>query len=177
MPDTTLFGTTIEIRILMSMVARLSMRDLEDRITHADLGISALQYGILRALSDQSFTLSELSKKFILDPSTLVPVVDALERKGYVTRGKDPNDRRRAPLSTTQAGKAILNNVALSHENDMLYECMNVLGADKAQALVELLREVVQQFPGGAEMLREVTTRINAYSCDQSTPSSTDPTT
>jgi DNA-binding MarR family transcriptional regulator len=34
----------------------------------------------------------------MLDPSTLVPAVDALERKGLAMRGQDPNDRRRNPL-------------------------------------------------------------------------------
>ncbi|MBK8032480.1 MAG: MarR family transcriptional regulator [Chloroflexi bacterium] len=174
MTETTLFGTTIEIRILMSMIARLSMRDMEEQIEQADLGISGLQYGILRALQGQPFTLSELSKKFILDPSTLVPVIDALERKGFVTRGKDPTDRRRLPLNITEAGTALLNRIPLAHENDMLYVCMNELGADKAQSLLTLLREVMQHLPGGVEMLRDVTTRIQAYSCDR--PASADPT-
>jgi DNA-binding MarR family transcriptional regulator len=159
----------------MSMVGRLSMRNLEEQIAAANLGINGLQYGILRALSFHSFTLSELSRKFALDPSTLVPVVDALERKGYVMRGKDPADRRRAPLSTTDEGKAILNNIPFSPENDMLYQCMNELGDDKARALLVLLREVVQHLPGGEDILQEVTTRINAYLCDQPAESPADP--
>lgn len=143
------------------------MRTLEEQIAAANLGINGLQYGILRALSEQSFTLSELSKKFMLDPSTLVPVVDTLESKGYILRGKDPADRRRTPLFTTDQGKAVLNRVPFSPENDMLYRCMNELGEAKANALLAQLREVILRLPGGAEMLQEIETRVNAYSCDQ----------
>src|SRR5690349_13332653 len=102
----------------MSMVTHVAIRNLEDRLRTMNIGISGLQFGILRTLSGNNFTLSELSKKFMLDPSTLVPVVDALERKGYIVRGKDLNDRRRIPLSVTEEGIAILNNLPFSPEND-----------------------------------------------------------
>lgn len=168
--------TTLEIHILMSIVARLTMRDLEERMTGMNLGINWMQYSLLRALSRGSFTSSELSKKFVLDPSTLVPVIDALERKGYVVRGKDPNDRRRVPLSLTDAGSAVLSQFTLSHENDMLHQSLDVLGDDKTRTLLALLRDLVRAMPGGEELLREIPMRLQSHVCDPSADALTDST-
>ncbi len=167
MTDQPFYAVTIEIRILMSMVTHVAIRHLEDRLRTMNIGISGLQVGVLRTLSHNNFTLSELSKKFMLDPSTLVPVVDALERKGYVMRGKDVNDRRRIPLSVTEEGLAILNNIPFSPENDMLHHSLESMGEEKTHVFLNLLRELVRSLPNGDEMLQEVSTRIHAYSCEQ----------
>jgi len=76
---------SVEIRILASILARVAGRSIEDRFSAHNADISGMQYGILRTLAHQSYTLSELSRRFVVDPSTLVPVIDALERKGLVT--------------------------------------------------------------------------------------------
>ncbi|MBE2272321.1 MAG: MarR family transcriptional regulator [Anaerolinea sp.] len=175
MPLPPLYGATIELRILMAMIARLAMRHHDEHFGTGSLGISGLQYGILRVLSLQSFTLSELSKKFMLDPSTLVPVVDALEGKGLVRRGKDPNDRRRAPLSITESGTATLNHVPLSHEDDLFYQRVAVMGEEKIHRLVALLRELINGMPDGEAMLEEISTRIHAYTCEQPSEEEADP--
>ncbi len=156
----------------MAMISRLAMRHHEEQF---GAGISGLQYGILRVLSLNSFTLSELSKKFVLDPSTLVPVVDALELKGLVRRGKDPHDRRRTPLSITDSGTATLNHVPLSHEDDVFYKSVAKLGEERAHLLVALLRELISSLPDGEVMLQEITTRIQADTCEQPSTEAADP--
>lgn len=170
-----LYMMSVEIRILASIMARVSTRAVNECFTaqHADL--SGLQYGILRTLMHGSSTLSELSRLFVLDPSTLVPVIDALARKDLVARGKDPTDRRRVPISLTQGGIELLRSVPLQHENDLLYQCLNRLGEPKAQQLQTLLREVIAQMPEGNTMLDSVASRLynvhgekftNQASCD-----------
>ena len=121
---------SVEVRILTSTIARLSARSMEDRLSASsqETEISGLQYGVLRRLSRESFTLSELSRQFLLDPSTLVPVVDALENKGLITRGRDPNDRRRIPLSVTPKGETLIESLPFIHEDDLLYQCLADMG-------------------------------------------------
>ena len=46
----------------------------------------------------EPLTSSELSRKFQVDPSTLVPTVNGLEKRGLIYRTRDTNDRRRQPF-------------------------------------------------------------------------------
>jgi DNA-binding MarR family transcriptional regulator len=154
------FMMTVEIRILTAVMSRISHRAIEERFNAHKADISGLQYGILRTLGHESFTLSELSRRFMLDPSTLVPVIDALERKGMVARGHDPNDRRRIPISLTPDGANLLHSVPMYNEDDVLYKSLADMGEDKANELRDLLREVVKRMPEGEAMLESVTSRL-----------------
>ncbi|MEO8394696.1 MAG: MarR family transcriptional regulator, partial [Chloroflexota bacterium] len=147
------FMMTVEIRILASVLTRIASRSVEERFNAHNADISGMQYGILRTLAHQSFTLSELSRRFVVDPSTLVPVIDALERKGLITRGRDPNDRRRIPLSLTENGTALIQNMPFVHEEDLLFKTLDGMGEDKSRQLLSLLREVVKGMPEGEDML------------------------
>lgn len=154
------FMMSVEIRILASIMARISSRSIEERFSAHKADISGLQYGILRSLEHESSTLSELSRKFVLDPSTLVPVIDTLERKGFVLRGKDPADRRRVPISLTQGGVELIHHVPVVHEEDLLFQCLSHLGEAKTLQLQHLLRDVIAQMPEGVEMLKSVSSRL-----------------
>lgn len=134
-----------ELRILTEMIVKASRRDTERRLTASEVGLSGLQYGILRILSDQDHTLSELSHMMHREAATLVPVVDALEDKGLVKRGQDAKDRRRTPLTITGTGRAVLDRVPLVNENDVLVNALRGLGDQKVRRLVTLLRELATE--------------------------------
>ncbi len=156
------FMMTIEIRILATLMARISFHSLEERFNSYGKDLSGLQYGVLRVLSHESATLSELSRQFALDPSTLVPVIDTLERKGLIIRRRDPNDRRRIPLSLSEAGADLIREVPFFQEEDLLYQCLGSMGEDKAVELLSLLREVVKRMPDGETLIESVTSRLYA---------------
>lgn len=145
-----------EIRVLVAQTLKLSVRGLEDRLAAHGAPISGLQYGILRRLEYGTVTLSELSRRFILDPSTLVRAIDALERKGYLRRDRDPLDRRRAPLTLTEAGTTLLGSMPAFHEDDVLMQALATLGPDRTAALLELLRELMLGMPDGSTILADV---------------------
>ena len=158
------FMMTVEIRILASVLARIASRSLEERFSAHEANISGLQYGILRTLAFGSLTLSDLSKRFVLDPSTLVPVIQTLERKNLVTRNRDTNDRRRWMLSLTEEGMELIRSVPVFSEDDLLYKCLGEMGEDKAHNLLNMLREVVQRMPEGREMVDSVAKHIYTVS-------------
>ena len=155
-----LYMMSVEIRILASIMARIASRSIEERFNTHNADISGMQYGILRTLAHQSFTLSELSRRFVVDPSTMVPVIDTLERKGLISRGRDANDRRRIPLSLTENGIALIQNMPFVHEDDLLFKTLNGMGEEKAHELLSLLREVVKGMPEGEEMLQSISSRL-----------------
>ncbi len=133
----------VEIRILISIIAKLNLRAMEQRLNEVMPGISLLQYGLLCRLSDEPCTLSELSSRMLLTPSTLVPVVDKLEREGYLVRGKDPNDRRRTPLIVTDAGRRLLQDIPSLHDDDALIRAAEAMGSGHAEQLRALLHELL----------------------------------
>lgn len=151
-----------ELRILTEMIIKVSRRDTERRLTASEAGISGLQYGILRILSDQDYTLSELSHMMHREPATLVPVVDALEDKGLVKRGKDAKDRRRTPLTITETGTAVLDRVPLVDENDVIVNALKELGDQKVQRLLTLLHELVTKVSKDKNKVAKVNTLTNS---------------
>jgi DNA-binding MarR family transcriptional regulator len=154
----------LEIRVMMMTIGKISRQVMEQRLAESGMEISGLQCGILHYLSHEGdHTLSELSKKFILDPSTLVPVVDSLARKGLVKRGRDPNDRRRIPLSITGEGADLIEQFKMISDDDPALLGLQKMGDDDARQLLTLLRELVRHLPDGEELLESVQSRMDSF--------------
>ncbi len=160
--------TTIEIFVLGTVIAKTTIQSLQRHGILADTGISMLQYGVLRALRHQPLTIAELSKLMMVDPSTLVSVIDVLSRKGLAQRGRDPDDRRRVPISLTEKGNALLADHQaqgpFATEDNPMIESIEAMGEDKALQLLTLLRELVVNLPDGKEILDQVSTRVLFHS-------------
>jgi DNA-binding MarR family transcriptional regulator len=155
-----LYTAANEIRILAALVTKMTGRDLQRRLDSWGTGVSELQYGIMRLLSYQEHTISELSCKFMLDPSTLVPAVDALERKKFARRGTDPVDRRRNPLSLTEHGAEFVARVRVVDSQDSLVKSLNAMNGEQCHQLLMLLRELVSRMAGGEDVLHHVSYRV-----------------
>jgi DNA-binding MarR family transcriptional regulator len=149
-----------EVQIMFGVVHRLGFQAMAQHLSAHGSRISPLQFGMLRMLSVERMTLSELSRKFQLDPSTLVPSVDGLEQRGLIVRVKDPTDRRRQPLELTPDGEALLQNMPAHFENDPLVEGMRHLGEAKAARLIELMRRLISTMPDGDTTLCEIQERM-----------------
>jgi len=132
--QTALFGLLKPIR-----------KDVERRLISTGQGLTMMQCGILRHLEHGSLTMNELARRMMIKPPSLVAVVDALERGGYLQRKADPKDRRRTPLHITAEGEALLEKVPLCAETDVLSVALDRLGEDKAGQLARLLEELVTQ--------------------------------
>jgi DNA-binding MarR family transcriptional regulator len=153
----------LEIRILVHVLAKTAMHALEQRLGETDAHISGLQFAIMRALSVEAQTITELSHRFMLDPSTLVPAVDALERKGFARRGRDPKDRRRVPLSLTERGLEWVSCVPIVDEDDPVANSFNALSEGQRHQLLTLLRELVRHLQDGDDILRRVSSRVHIH--------------
>jgi DNA-binding MarR family transcriptional regulator len=160
--------TAMEIHMLGAIVTKKTILAMESDRVLVEAGISMSQFGMLRALRRSARTISELSRIMMVDPSTLVPVVDALERKGLAVRGRDPHDRRRVPISLTQRGAEIAAKHPmkgpLAAEDNPLLKSIAAMGPERAQQLLGLLREMVSFLPDGDEILQRVATRVRFHS-------------
>lgn len=84
---------------------------------------------------------SELAKAAHLDRSTVVSVIDNLERRQLVERRAAPNDRRSNALRLTPEGAALLKKLkrlVADHEKRLVSH----LSADEQATLVTLLAKV-----------------------------------
>ena len=141
-----------EVQALVSITAKMIRSTIDDRLEAKQVGITTLQHGILRIIEREPKTITEISKLQMLDPSTLVPAVDTLERNGYVRRTKDPKDRRRTPLEITHQGTALLAQFPMLDEQDALVKALGQMSDDHQQQLLTLLRELVSNLKSEAEV-------------------------
>lgn len=170
MIDDPFLLSALETRILLMTLAKVVRNTLAQHLAELNPELSVLQYSVLRTLNHEgNLTLSELSRRFSLDPSTLVPSVDGLERHGLVRRERDPEDRRRLPLLITEEGRALLMQVDVLREDDPLMVSLRSLGPAPADLLRNMLRAAVQHLPDGEVHLENARQRFNSYqSCPKS---------
>jgi DNA-binding MarR family transcriptional regulator len=159
----TLYAFAVEARTLVAMLAKTSGQALDRRLSKAEPQISGLQYLILRALSSGQQTLADLSRAFARTPSTLVPAINALERKSLVTRGQDPHDRRRIPVDLTPRGRKLLDDVPYVHPSDPLVQGLQAMGEEQMSRLLALLCEWVIDLPGGRERVQQVEAEVRMH--------------
>jgi DNA-binding MarR family transcriptional regulator len=158
--DAELHIAAHEVRILAGILTKVATRDLEQRLSALGITLSSLQHGVLQLLRRHPYTSSELSRKMMVTPATLVPAVDVLERHGLVERSHDPHDRRRTPLVLTEHGIDLLKRVPFIDEDDTLVNSLAGMGKQKREQLVCLLRELVTSLSNNAVMVDEIASGV-----------------
>jgi MarR family transcriptional regulator, organic hydroperoxide resistance regulator len=77
-----------------------------------DLDLTASEINALANLADgRGRTISELGKAVGVRPTTLTSVLDRLERRGHITRGSRPGDRRVVVVELTSDGRKAATTV------------------------------------------------------------------
>jgi len=72
----------------------------------APFGVDGKEFGALRVLAHgEPQSQLQVARTLGVDRTTMVALLDALERRGTVTRRPDPADRRRNVVELTDAGR------------------------------------------------------------------------
>jgi DNA-binding MarR family transcriptional regulator len=110
-----------------------------------DLDLTASEVNALAILADgRSRTISELGAAAGSRPTTLTSVLDRLERRGHITRGTRPGDRRVVVIELTPSGRMAADTIRQS------------LSAVEARALDGLPAESIAAFHNVLRALAEV---------------------
>ncbi len=110
----------------------------------APLALTPKSFGSLALIAEQGpFSQAALGELLRIDRTTVVAVVDELERAGYVKRGRDATDRRVHSLLVTPAGRHVLGE-AEQIADRMHAELLADLDADERDQLHALLARVAQ---------------------------------
>lgn len=95
---------------LLSQVRMLAFRYLESELQAAGLADLPVSYGdvLFAAARTQPIEILEIARQVRKDKSTVSAVLKDLTRRGYVTRSRDPEDRRRVLVQLTARARAAL---------------------------------------------------------------------
>jgi DNA-binding MarR family transcriptional regulator len=124
------------------------------------LGLSGVEYTVLISIvhlqAHARVSVNTIASHLHLSGAFVTTVTNQLERKGLIRKSRDPDDRRRAVLTTTPRGQQLLARLAPLQQqvNDALFEPLTreqfrelagrvdalVASADRALALLEYLQ-------------------------------------
>jgi DNA-binding MarR family transcriptional regulator len=97
--------------LLLALLGQDAMRRLRD--AHTAQNLKPRQFQLLGLLHETGPTgQSDLGQSMGVDPSILVTLLNPLELDGYVSRERDPGDRRRHVVRLTPSGERHLVSAA-----------------------------------------------------------------
>jgi DNA-binding MarR family transcriptional regulator len=105
-----------------------------------DLDLTASEINALANLADgRGRTVSELGAAVGARPTTLTSVLDRLERRGHITRGSRPGDRRAVLIELTSSGRLTAATIRQA-VTDLEHRALGALPA----AQIAVLRAALQ---------------------------------
>jgi DNA-binding MarR family transcriptional regulator len=122
-------GLNDSIGFLLKQAQLAHSRMLHDAF--AEFDITAVQFSALTVASNNPGILqSDLAAALHVERPRIVPVLDALERRGLTERRHDANDRRSRRIHLTDIGETLLT--ALQHRVQVVEDCLaTALGRDR----------------------------------------------
>jgi DNA-binding MarR family transcriptional regulator len=97
--------------LLLIKLGRITMHRFTEALE--PFGIRPRHVAALIELRDRGeLTQQSLCGQLHLDPTNLVAILNELEQRGYATRRRDPEDRRRHLVEVSKKGIAVLEKVS-----------------------------------------------------------------
>ncbi len=113
---------------------------LNRHLAEADLTVS--QFGTLEALYHLGpLNQRTIGEKLLKSGGNITMVIDNLEKCGYVTRRKDPDDRRAVLIHLTPEGKRFIKNFFPKHL-DRIKKEFSVLSEKEKETLADLCKKL-----------------------------------
>jgi DNA-binding MarR family transcriptional regulator len=97
--------------LLLIKLGRITMHRFTEALK--PFGIRPRHVAALIELRDSGeLTQQSLSARLHVDPTNLVEILNELEERGYATRRRDPEDRRRHLVEASRKGIAVIEKVS-----------------------------------------------------------------
>jgi DNA-binding MarR family transcriptional regulator len=133
-----------DLGILLGVAFQEFVKELH--IAHAAAGFTDLGRSdgfVFRSLCDRPMTVSELANHLEITKQGAAQVIDDMERRGYVEREPDPDDRRARLVRLSGRGERALANARRFHRD---YE--RRLARTHGQDAVRTLRTMLEAIAG-----------------------------
>lgn len=130
---------------LVHVLTHATRSRLDNELT--ELGLSAFQYTILNVIENNSgLSSSRLSRRFHVTPQAMGELILSLERRGFIEREEDPENRKILHLNLTAAGRK-----AVTAGNKIRAALEKELFANYSAEQMQHFREVIS---GALELMR-----------------------
>ena len=110
--------------------------------TFADLDLTQKQVSVLWLIDDHpDISQTDLAQRMRMDRATTMAIVNRLEAKSYLLRGKSPSDGRKQTLNLTDAGRKALvvaKDAIMAHERWL----KSRFSDKEVETLIELLTRI-----------------------------------
>jgi len=145
-PDTT--TTSIPLSLADQVGYLLSKAHLRVHVRANEalepLGLTVKHYGLLTLLiHDGTISQGRLGEVMRIDRTTMVALIDDLERAGHVDRIRNPEDRRAYALSATPKGKRVQRSAATLMKR-VYDETLSPLSQGERRELQRMLRAIIE---------------------------------
>ncbi len=119
--------------MLLSRLSKQAMRATPE----SDMGMSVRHFMALHSIPGE-LPQRELADMLCIDANNTVILLNELETLGWVVRERDPQDRRRHVVRTTDAGRAAYERALIARDG-VEDEVLGPLDGDERQQLHDLL--------------------------------------
>lgn len=137
MPDQ---DEALELWQTIRTIYRTALRKLNARL--AQEGITFPQYSVILALGRHGpMQMNRLGEFMLVAPANVTGLIDRMERKGYVRRRRDPEDRRLYVVELTDLGAKIFRSIS-SRFRQYARGLSSSLTDEELKSALEALRKV-----------------------------------
>lgn len=124
---------------------------------------------IIIANSDQNITQKDIADKLALEGPTLIPILDKLEKDGFVIRKNDPKDRRINRIYLTERADGFLNDT-IECVTQIKKVCLNDLSENDILITKNTLEKMWHNLQDTFSISSSVETRAKGNSSQESNP-------
>ncbi len=122
-----------------------ALYDEIDRAMQASIGVPESALNTLAVIegADRPLTPSEISERTFRSSATMTSILDVLERRGWIRRVPNPQDRRSVLIEISEAGYAVADRF-LPGVRKIERAVMGELSAKELAALMAILTKVLE---------------------------------
>lgn len=139
-PDDEIRATARSLPIALLRARERVMQAVRPML--AEAGVTEAQWRVLRVLDEVGSTdATEIAQEACLLMPSLTRILHGLEDRGLTARRAHPSDGRKALVSITEAGAALIADYA--SESKRIFSTLEVeFGPEKTERLLDLLNEL-----------------------------------
>ncbi|ARM74767.1 MarR family winged helix-turn-helix transcriptional regulator [Acidianus manzaensis] len=126
----------------IAKINRAMQRELNKRLDK--IGLTYLDFLVLRALTEGQSTMVSLSRRFYVTQSAMTIAIDRLERNGLVKRERDKQDRRVIYVKITDEGIKIFQK-AIEVYLQLAEEILNGIDTELIMETINNLEKILEK--------------------------------
>lgn len=129
----------------MYIVVSIFKKRMSTAIARKTKEITLEQLGILEELAVQgSMNMTQLSNALNKENTNITRLVDKLEKKQFLQRVSDPNDRRANIIQITESGKQLFKNLVPILVSE-LKEATATVTKDEYNEMLRILKKIIAE--------------------------------